>query len=261
MTIQLINKAEFLHIPKTGGSWVKSVLKENNLILKEFGHEHADYDRNLLKGGLSRREHLEEVISSTKKNLQLKMRPSPLNKQIFRFCFVRNPISWYESWWKYMNERNWNNWGECNSKHNWHPNSILNGLGSTDFNQFVTNVIKKRPGYVTELLFSYTKSGISFIGKTENIRNDLMTILDIINLPYDIESITKSPKVNKSQTDKNDTVIHWDPKLKEIVKRLELPSLLHFNYLSEQEKNDLGINIDIQFKNIALNTTRFPPLV
>ena len=72
-----------------------------------------------------------------------------------------------------MSGRGWIHWGAQNNVEDWHPNAILNGLGSDDFNQFIKNVVHKRPGYVSELFFSYTKPGITFIGKTENLTDDL----------------------------------------------------------------------------------------
>ena len=43
----LLKKGEcFLHIPKTGGSWVSVILKEQGLIKKEIGyHKHIDWTR------------------------------------------------------------------------------------------------------------------------------------------------------------------------------------------------------------------------
>ena len=43
----LLKKGEcFLHIPKTGGSWVSVILKEQGLVHKEIGyHKHIDWTR------------------------------------------------------------------------------------------------------------------------------------------------------------------------------------------------------------------------
>ena len=245
MAVQLINGAEFLHIPKTGGNWVKSVLEENELISKNVGHAHADYDRNLFRHTLNEWQHLRESIKLVQEKLLRGFGYSENSDSgdVFRFCFVRHPLSWYESWWKYMGAKNWPYWGTQNSKKSWHPNSTLNGLGSTDFNEFVRNVVRERPGYVSELLFAYTKPGISFVGKTENLREDLSHVLDILGLQYDSTTVEESSKVNVSKTDQKK--IRWDPNLKKTVMRLELPALLHFGYLSAKEKNELGIEMKI----------------
>jgi hypothetical protein len=136
-----------------------------------------------------------------------------------------------------------NDAGTKNSRDDWHPNSILNGLGSDDFNEFVRNVVNERPGYVSELYFAFTKPGISFIGKNENLRDDLAYVLDHLGLKYDRATVESSERQRVSKTPQSE--VHWDPQLRETVMRLEVPALLHFDYLSQEEKDDLGIRMDI----------------
>ena len=131
----------------------------------------------------------------------------------------------------------WRDFGKSNSASQWHPNSVLNGLGSTDFNEFIWNVIKKRPGYVSELFMSYTKSGIDFIGRTETLHQDMLDVLTLLNLEVDSSKILGAPKVHESRK----LQVEWDPKLKEMMTRIELPALIHFGYLNEQEQRDLGL--------------------
>ena len=66
---------------------------------------------------------------------------------------MRNPFSWYESWWRYQEERGWPEWPNRDVCP-WHPNEALNGLGSNSFNQFMYKVVNERPGYVTEMFYS-----------------------------------------------------------------------------------------------------------
>ena len=262
MTIRLINGAEFLHIPKTGGTWVESILEKNKLIAKRFGHKHTDYDSNLLKSTLTGQQHLKEAgrLAQSKILNLFSYSPKSSSHDSFRFCFVRHPLSWYESWWKFMKAREWEAADTPYSRRNFHPNSVLNKHGSDDFNEFVSNIIQERPGYVSELLFAYTKPDISFIGRTETIREDLVYLLDLLALPYDCKTIEKSPKMNVSKT--NDKEIQWDPELKKIVIRLELPALLSFGYLSDKEKSELGIEMAIkphQALHQSLQKSDVPP--
>ena len=148
-----------------------------------------------------------------------------------------------------MQGENWNDWGVQNSSSNWHPNSVLNGLGSPDFNEFVRNVIEARPGYVSELLFAFTKPGISFIGKTENLRSDLRYVLDQLNLKYDVATIDGLEKKNVSAVSQDS--IEWDSDLRQVAIWVELPALLHFDYLTATERQTLGIKMDIP-PNVAL---------
>ena len=61
--------------------------------------------------------------------------------------------------------------------------------------------------------------------------------------------------MNVSKTD--DQEIQWDPELKKTVMRLELPALLSFDYLSEEEKAELGIEMMIM-PNKALHRSGVP---
>lgn len=259
MAYQLINGAQFLHIPKTGGRWVRYFLEDNNLIAHIRGHVHADYDRNLYYEWLatSGQGHLKKAIKRAGIRLGYlaqRSHPKQDNKSVFRFCFVRHPLRWYESFWKYMNGRGWNDWGVQNSVRNWHVVSTLNGLGDPDFNGFVRNVVQARPGYVSELYFAYTKPGISFIGRTENLRDDLKYVLDSLRLPYKEDLLYQKPKANVSETHPSE--IEWDPQLKKTVTRLELPALVHFGYLRPEEYDELGICENIQpHKAMAHNAT------
>ena len=45
MALLLKNNAVFLHIPKTGGTWVRSVLQEFDLVQGPLGHGHSDFER------------------------------------------------------------------------------------------------------------------------------------------------------------------------------------------------------------------------
>lgn len=248
MAYQLINGAQFLHIPKTGGSWVRSFLDENHLLAQKRGHAHTDYDHNLLHDWIafSGKGHLKKALNRARLNLfpsSIDSSPHENEQHIFRFCFVRHPLTWYESWWKFNMQKGWKEWGVQNSAKSWHVNSILNGLGDPDFNQFVRNVVHARPGYVSELYFAFTKPGISFIGRTENLRADLMYVLDLLELAYDRERIQQKPKKNVSSPGEFD--IEWEPQLKRTVMLLELPALLHFGYLSLQEAAEFGISENI----------------
>ena len=143
-----------------------------------------------------------------------------------------------------MRRRGWNSWGCELGLGDWHPNSALNGLGSDDFNTFVANVIQKRPGYVSELMYSYAKSGITYVGKCENLSEDLYKIITALGHDLDKEKLFRRKHDNVSPEPKDP--IRWDPALKKTLTRLELPSLLHFGYLSTEEQAELGIMTKIR---------------
>ncbi|MFW5760160.1 MAG: sulfotransferase family 2 domain-containing protein [Cyclobacteriaceae bacterium] len=229
MAILLKSGAVFLHIPKTGGSWVHKVLKEQNLIKIEFSHKHADMERVLnfprfYTGGFIHQSwklktlHLHEEI-----------------KNAYKFCFVRHPLSWYESYWRFMTGLNWDKFHELEYKRKylrgrvWHPNLVLENIGGPDFNQFIQNVIKEYPGYVTEFYGWYTLPfHINFIGKQENMKEDLIKVLTDLGEKFDKDKIYKVGKENQSKQQVQ--IPKWDENLKEEILKLEYAAFKRYGY-------------------------------
>lgn len=224
MTVYIKNNAIFLHIPKTGGTWVERVLHKLGLVTEKKGHEHADFDRVLYADRLVAAKRLPYLLAMRK----LRELTNGLPAEPTKFCFVRNPLSWYESWWRYMQSRGWHDWGIQNTSAKWHPNSGLNGLGSADFNEFVMNVIATRPGYVSELYYSYTKPGITYIGKMETLADDLIKILRLIGHDVDEHTVKGFDRTNVSPREPQP--IAWDADVLAAAKVVEMPALLHFGY-------------------------------
>jgi hypothetical protein len=201
--------AVFLHVPKAGGTWVTDVLKRQGLIRRRFAHEHAGIDLAMI--WLSRHRWL--------------------NTPPYIFCFVRNPLSWYESFFAFMSDPkiDWREWGSSASgpARGWHPNYMLNGCCSSDFNTFVRNVIRKRPGYVTEFFGWYAKPPIAFVGKQENLADDLIAALRGCKAEFDEDAIRRSAPLNVSA---GAHAIEWDPALRKEVIQLEFASFLRYGY-------------------------------
>jgi hypothetical protein len=209
MALVLIDGSVFLHIPKTGGTWVTKVLTDAGLVRREVSKKHADIDR---------------LVNYWHRKGRTQLPP-------FVFCFVRNPIKWYESYFKYVSQPrvNWKTWGTTPSGTvGWHPCNMLNECKSDDFNEFVRNVVRVRPGYATELFGWYTKAPVHFIGKQENLREDLIRALKMRQLPFDEDALRNSPAAGVS----DDQKISWDPALRELVAKLEYGGLVRYGYES-----------------------------
>lgn len=172
MGIELNDGTIFLHIPKTGGSWVEKSLVSLNLSRHFLGHKHADYERITYPHNY--REALRWMTYTSIRKLRgdLTFPTTPRT-----FCFVRHPKGWYESWWKYNQRLNWPDWGEADNPNNWHPCAVLNGTGAADFNYFMENVLRQSPGFVTELYLRYISTGKPLIGKQESLQADFFKIL------------------------------------------------------------------------------------
>lgn len=262
MSLKLVDGSEFLHIPKTGGSWVAKVLTEQGLVQSANGHKHADFNWNLWQPGRQIRR-----LSGSQMGLEaLKLAAKRLcpategirsdkcsaeEKVPFRFCFVRNPFSWYESWFNYMQGKEWRFWGLNASYENWHPNSALNGLGSDNFEEFVRNVIRLLPGYVTEFFYSYAKIGISYVGKNESLVEDLISVLNFLGLDFDETKLRESERENVSSKDRE---LRWSRELKDLVFISELPALIQYDYLTGFSNCHLQVELSAYGKHPALHS-------
>lgn len=225
MAVILKNGALFLHIPKTGGTWVTRILRETGLMRCSIGHRHANLEHLLAPGyqGLGRR--LEWMW---KRSLYLNTHPRP-----FTFCFVRHPLDWYESFYLYKNQPSlqWERDGEENNFHRWHPNAVLNGLGEgRDFNTFVSAVMDRYPGYVSALFNHYTFRPVDFVGKQENLRQDLLTVLERTGCEVDETMILSKERVNRSEASTRPV---WDPAVRSRAVRLEAAAITRFGYTAD----------------------------
>jgi hypothetical protein len=144
---------------------------------------------------------------------------------------VRHPLDWYESFSLYKSQPslNWEWDGEFDNLHRWHPNAVLNGLGEgRDFNTFVSTVMNRYPGYVTALYNHYTFRPVDFIGKQENLREDLFTVLDRLGCDFDPSLIRGTKRINHSRDEKTKPV--WEPAVRERALKLERAALERFGY-------------------------------
>ncbi len=223
MALILKDGSVFLHIPKTGGNWVSKVLSELKLVDTRIGqNKHVDQSRLLVPLGKGGVRWLGPI---SKWKLRSRLEPRP-----FIFCFVRHPLSWYESWFHYMSQptHKWRNYGEEDSLFDWHACSVLNGCGSNDFNEFVSNAMNKCPGFVSHLYQSYTLPKIDFVGKQETLREDLITLFKIRGFEFDETLVRNSKRAGVSR--KRTESLEWDPALREKLVRLEAPALRSFGY-------------------------------
>ena len=197
------------------------MLEELGLVKHYTLQKHADIDHYFAPIGNRRKNHL---IYAARKMI------NPIPEKPFMFCFVRHPLSWYESWYKYMEQpkNQWRDWGSDNGAHNWHPNSLLNGLDPSDFPDMMRKINFRRPGYVTELFGWYTKSEIDFVGKQENLVDDLVTVLKTLNENFDEDFVRNYGKVGVSPTAEQG--VEWPDDLRKETEAFEHAGIVRYGY-------------------------------
>jgi hypothetical protein len=111
----------------------------------------------------------------------------------------------------------------------WKPNSILHAYKNDDFNSFMSTVLGEYPGYLTQMYGWYVPpQDIDFVGRTENLVDDLIHVLRHVGASFDEQAIRDTGRINTSpnRVEKPD----WDSDIKSAVRRLEAPVFQRFGY-------------------------------
>ena len=168
------DKFLFLHVPKTGGIWVKQVLTHIGINYQELGHQHEHYP------SLS------------------KHKPPEFFQDRYVFTFVRHPITWYQSRWAFRMKMGW----QAQHPLDWN-------CASNDFNTFVQRTLSFCPaGWCTWLYNSYInhyrpdgRCLVDFIGRTENLTDDLISVLNHVGHDFDESQVRQYSETNTSSLD------------------------------------------------------------
>ena len=168
MAVQ-IDRAICLHIPKTGGTFVRNYFIETKLshgveVLLERAHMNAEGLRNTIGP-------TEDLI----------------------FCFVRHPLTWYRSYWTSKQEIPDRRGGP------------MDEIVDLPWNEFIDTVIDKYPRYLSGFYEGYTEI-CRFIGKQENLRDDLDCLLRYLRIPYNRKYLFKRVPDNVVPSTKKFTI-------------------------------------------------------
>ncbi len=115
-----------------------------------------------------------------------------------RIGFIREPQDWYVSWFNFFHYK-MVHFPQMHVGTKYRKYDLLLELGMDDPQADINDVLGKLIGYYTsELHYFYDDS--MMLGRTENLREDLITLLDQITgiNPVMKKVIRKSPKVNVS---------------------------------------------------------------
>jgi hypothetical protein len=160
----------FLHIPKTGGVFLKFALQLGGIKHWEVGQQHEHFP------------------------LLFKYHDREFYKDKLVYTFVRHPIKWYQSRWAFR------------VKHGWRLGHPLDySCASNDFNTFLQNVLNFKPdGWCQFLFYEYCKNDpelVDFVGRTENLLDDFFKVMKMANEEVDEDRIRSIPRANDSSMD------------------------------------------------------------
>ncbi len=213
--------AIFIHIPRTGGTWFKETCKK--LGFKYALNSHTTSQR--LSGYHSRFKH----------SPLCQYKPEFLAKIRFSFTFIRHPLDYYASVWKWMMSEPLEyleKWGRA------FPWNIPFNQFDRRFNFWVNNMLDHEPCWVTRLYETYCGPRglkyLSHVGKTEDLFHSLSTIFKKVGFDHDRSLLRDlcEHKVNDRKAN-----VDWDRGLKRAVLNAERVIIQRY-YASTKEKDD-----------------------
>tara|TARA_Y100000296_G_C5146024_1_gene243712 strand:- start:71 stop:1432 length:1362 start_codon:yes stop_codon:yes gene_type:complete len=204
----LLPNSLFIHIPKTGGTWVRRAIE------KSMGLEKDSSEIVLpLKKSWGKLAHAR--VKDTRRYLKEGFDDK------FSFSFVRQPLDWLKS--SYID--------------NVYPEFVDYDLSNSvdkkiSFKEFVFN---KGEGFVSNLYREYLQAFIGlypcvdYIGKIENLKADLIEALDLAGEKFDRDIIDSIPPQRQGASiEKNKKLIDVDEDLLSFVKSGEKEALSLF---------------------------------
>ncbi len=160
----ILRDAVILHVPRTGGNWLI-----HNLRLSGIPHEVGEWvtlPRNLYRKPILDKHAIPDGGSRS------------------RACFVRHPISYYESVWKMLaNVRSLRSFMiRCRRHGHWSPfldpyrcfNRRVDDV--PEFREWVLRMTSRFPGWASGVFDRYAR-GCQFVGRVENIESDASDLI------------------------------------------------------------------------------------
>ena len=194
MALLLTNGALGLHIPKTGGSWVREVL---------FNLGHVKVETRRVHSPLADFVATHELAA-------------------YKFTFVRHPLDWYVSYWRWQTDHGWRMELQI-------PDFPHLCCADETFAGFVQKCLAHHPALVSKLYTAYVgpaDAPINFIGRYESLRTGLIRLLTSFNLRWDDVVADETMPQQVSQTTKPD----WPDALRQQVIVAEQEALTRFGY-------------------------------
>ena len=191
MALLIDNKAVFFHNPKTGGLWVRKAIENAGIECYEIMNPIQTGQDGNFKFSISDMSHMPPRLINTKK---------------YKIAFIRNPLDYLKSTFKYFTKQGW----PIDKK------DPLYRIKDKDFNKFVERYVFYYPGQVGQLMKLYTE-GVHFVGKQENLVEHTILALKTAGVEFNEKKIKKTKPVNKIDMD-----IEYTPINKQKVVRAEL---------------------------------------
>jgi hypothetical protein len=167
-------KTLFVHVPKTGGTSVRSMIAAAGIACRESG----DFD-------IERHYGIGELAAAHGDVVQTRL----------TFGFVRNPVSWYKSRWAWAVVTGLPSiaMGKPSAARHW-----MMGCWAPTFAAFAANAIERYPGVATQTMFRmlglWQSPCVTEVCRTETLEEDLIDVLDTAGERFDKKKMMDCPR-------------------------------------------------------------------
>ena len=154
----ILPNSVFFHIPKTGGTWVDASLE------KAFPDSYI-------------KMNLDFGFPADITGIHIPRSKVKLNK--FSFAFVRHPLSWYKSYFRFkqLAGKKWTTYKDDGNK-------LSKDCAADGFGEFMDNVMEYFPeGYYHTVVRE--NEGVDYVGRQEYLYFDLCTALEMAEEEFD----------------------------------------------------------------------------
>lgn len=189
----ILKKSRILHVPKTGGTWMRQAV-------------------------LAAVPGAEERLFAGTTHSTLAQTPHP---ELFTIAFVRHPLTWWLSFWRF-------HMGPARPYVVDHE--ICSTCWSDDFVEFQWNVVRRFPGACYEFAEAFVgppEREIDFVGRQENLVEDLIAALRMAGEEFDEARLRSVPPANVSD---RSVMGRYTPDLARAVLAAEARHLQRFGY-------------------------------
>ena len=115
------------------------------------------------------------------------------------FTFVRHPLWWYQSMWAHRMDERWRPiaapaWFSLKWRDFWNEFSVR--CRAEDFDLFLKKCVEEYPKGLASSVYEEYTAGCGFVGKQENLPEDLLTALKLAGEAHDAERILQVERKN-----------------------------------------------------------------